>query len=251
MTNVIDGAAPPLYHVRMQSTNTIAEMAIAIPASIPVLERLRIDYCCNEQQSIDQACTRAGISPEQLLTLIGKEPTGSTRSWDGSTVTEIMRFILETHHVYTRVTLQTLQGLAAKVAQKHGVRYPELTVLQRLAGELVDDLLPHMMKEEQILFPYVKELESKGEAPIPFFGTVRNPIRMMVLEHEAAGEKMAEIRAAANDYLPPGDACTSFTAFYKMLSEFENDLHRHIHLENNVLFPRVMALEDVQVGALR
>jgi regulator of cell morphogenesis and NO signaling len=236
----------------MQNSNTVAELAIAMPAAIPVLERLKIDYCCHGNQPIEQACSRAGITPEQLVTLIQSEPAGGEeRSWDAATLMEIVRFILSTHHAYTRSTLQTLGELAAKVSRKHGPHHPELMTIERLVAALTDDLMPHMMKEEQILFPYFEQLDRGGEVPLPFFGSVRNPIRLMMAEHDAAGEKMAEIRAASNDYSLPADACTSFTAFYKMLAAIEEDLHRHIHLENNVLFPRAIAMESAPAGVAR
>jgi len=229
----------------MTNTNTVAELAIAMPQAIPVLERLKIDYCCKGHQRIEQACSRAGITTDQLLSLIEREPAaGETRPWDNAPLKSIVTFILETHHAYTRATLETLQQLAAKVAARHGAHYPELIRLQGLVAELNDELIPHMMKEEQILFPYLDELESEAGAAIPFFGTVRNPIRLMMLEHEAAGEKMAEIREMTNSFVLPADACTSFTVYYKTLAALEDDLHRHIHLENNVLFPRAITMES-------
>jgi regulator of cell morphogenesis and NO signaling len=230
----------------MQNTNTVAELAIAIPRSIPVLEKLHIDYCCRGTQPIDQACRRAGITAHELLSLINSEPAAAAeaRSWDKTSLTTMIQFIIDTHHAYTRQTLQTLQGLAAKVRDRHGEHHPELIPLARLVGELMADLIPHMMKEEQIVFPYVSELESGDDVPPPFFGTVRNPIRMLMMEHEAAGEKVAEIRSVTSNFELPADACTSFTAFYNLLQELERDLHSHIHLENNVLFPRAAALEE-------
>ncbi len=236
----------------MQNVNTVADLAIAMPAAIPVLERFKIDYCCHGNQPIEQACSRAGITTDQLLALIEKEPaTGETRTWDGVPLMDIVHFVIVTHHAYTRTTLQTLAQLGEKVADKHGPRHPELFAVKELLDEITQELLPHMIKEEQILFPYFDALAaSNGNIPIPFFGTVRNPIRLMMVEHEAAGEKMAEIRAAANDFELPPDACTSYTAFYKMLGQLEDDLHRHIHLENNVLFPNAIAIEASAVEAV-
>lgn len=235
----------------MTITNTVAELAIAMPAAIPVLERLKIDYCCHGNQPIEQACTRAGITPEQLVTLIQSEPVaGESRPWENATLADIVRYIVVTHHAYTRTTLQTVGELAAKVAQRHGAHHPELLSIARLVGALTDDLMPHMMKEENILFPYFEQLSDGGDVPAPFFGTARTPIQMMMAEHDAAGEKIAEIRAASNDFNLPADACTSYTVFYKMLGELEEDLHRHIHLENNILFPRAIEAEST-VGAAR
>lgn len=235
----------------MPNVNTVADLAVAMPAAIPVLEKFKIDYCCHGNQPIEQACSRAGITTDQLLGLIEKEPAAAeTRSWDGVPLMDIVHFVITKHHAYTRTTLETLAQLGAKVAEKHGPRHPELIAVKRLLGQLTDDLIPHMIKEEQILFPYFDALAaSNGNVPIPFFGTVRNPIRLMMVEHEAAGENMAEIRAAANDFDLPADACTSFTAFYKLLGQLEDDLHRHIHLENNILFPQAVAIEASAVEA--
>ena len=224
--------------------STVAELAIAMPRAIPVLQRLRIDYCCNGAQTIDEACATAGIHPEKLMELVDAEPASAVaQSWNDVSCTEIIRFVIDTHHAYTRQSVETLQWMSAKVANRHGEAHPELVKLARLVGELCDDLLPHMMKEEQILFPYVEQMEA-GESPMPFFGTARNPIRMMMLEHETVGEKLVEMRSVTNDYALPEGACTTFTAYFNLLQELENDLHNHIHLENNILFPRSIELEE-------
>lgn len=230
----------------MQNTNTVADLATAIPRAIPVLERLGIDYCCRGKQSIEEACLRSGVTPQELLILIDKEGSAATAAPD-ATLSELMRFIVDTHHAFTRDSLATLQRLSKKVRDVHGTNHPELVRVAVLVTELSDDLLPHMMKEEQVLFPYVTALEEAvlvaGEPPVPFFGTVRNPIQMMMSEHEVVGEKIAEVRAASNDFALPGDACGSYRGLYDLLQELERDLHRHIHLENNILFPRATAME--------
>jgi regulator of cell morphogenesis and NO signaling len=233
----------------MSRPTTVAELAIAIPRSIPVLERLGMDYCCHGERSIQNACTDAGITTDELMTLIDVEPAAAgVRNWEGSTLTEIIRFVNETHHAYTRQAAETLAWMSKKVADKHGASKPEVVALARLVGQLVDDLLPHMMKEEQILFPYVQDLEDSiaagDDAPAAFFGTARNPVRMMMLEHETVGELLVQIRAVTGNFTVPEDACTTFTAYFGLLQELETDLHNHIHLENNILFPRTIALED-------
>jgi len=239
----------------MQTTNatTIAELAIAIPSAIPVLERLRIDYCCHGNEPIARSCRGAGITTDELLQLIASEtPASITAPAPDQSLDRLTRFIVETHHQYTRASLLTMQTLAAKVRDAHGTRHPELTTLAKLAGEMMADLIPHMLKEEQVLFPYIETMEKAQRAGTepqqPFFGTVKNPIRMMLLEHEVAGEKMAQMRTISFDFNTPEDACPSYRAFYNLLAEFEADLHRHIHLENNVLFPRAAAMEE-QAGA--
>jgi len=223
----------------MQNANTIAELAIAMPEAIPVLERLGIDYCCNGSRTIQHACNAAGITPDELLQLIPKATTGNaTPAWDHAPLPELIRYIIDAHHVYTRDALQRAQALAQKVRAAHGERHQELLVVERLVAELTSDLIPHMLKEEQVLFPYILE-----PVPMPFFGTVRNPIRMMMLEHETVGEKLAELRELTMDYTVPDDACTSYKVFFNLLLELEADLHQHIHLENNILFPRALELE--------
>lgn len=240
----------------MEKPNTVAELAIAMPVSIPVLQRLKIDYCCHGDQSVQQACNAAGMTADELMHLIEKEPAaGDVRSWDGVTLTEVVRFVIDTHHAYTRQSLETLQWMAAKVRDRHGAHHPELATLARLVAEATDDLIPHMMKEEQILFPYIEQIEEAQtngtDAPTPFFGTARNPVRMMMAEHETVGEKLAEMRSITEDYTLPEGACTTFTAYFNLLQDLERDLHNHIHLENNILFPRAIALEDEAPKAVR
>lgn len=233
-----------------EHANTIAELAVAMPQAIPVLEKLGIDYCCQGHRSVQHACANAGITSDELLQLIGNapQPSDGTKSWDGETLHALIAFIVDTHHAYTREALQRLQALAAKVRGVHGANHPELLVVERLVVELASDLIPHMLKEEQVLFPFVEALEAAAldgeEPPVPFFGTVKNPIRMMMSEHETAGEKLAEMRGLTMDYELPDDACASFRALYATLIEIETDLHRHIHLENNILFPRAAEMED-------
>ncbi len=235
----------------MQTTpSTVAELASTFPQSIIVLEKLGIDYCCNGKQTIEQACLRSGITANELLTLINDAPQPSTgdRAWDHEPISEIISFIVGTHHLYTRAALAMLASVATKVREVHGANHEELHRVEKLVYELSDDLLPHMLKEEQVLFPYINAVEDASmvgkEPPLPFFGTARNPIRMMVLEHEAAGEKLLEIRTLTADFNLPSEACTSYRTLYHKLEELEQDLHRHIHLENNMLFPRAIEVEE-------
>lgn len=164
-----------------------------------------------------------------------------------ASLTELLTHILDTHHVYVRREMARLEDLAPRVTTAHGATHPELLSVDDLARQLFSDLNPHMLKEEQILFPFIIELEKarlrKGPVPRPPFGNVNNPIRMMMLEHDAAGEILRELRKVTVDYKPPHDACLSYQTFYRALEEFEQDLHQHIHLENNILFPKAIALE--------
>ena len=229
---------------------TVAELAVAMPQSISVLEKLGIDYCCNGHQSIEKACRAHGISTDELLRQINAAPAPAddSRSWSDEPMSAVIRFIVDTHHRYTRDALDILRPLATKVAQVHGASHAELPLVEKLVFELADDLIPHMLKEEQVLFPYVSAIEEAAmlgnDPPLPFFGTARNPIRMMMLEHEVVGEKLLEIRTITKNFELPGDACTSYRVLFAKIEELEQDIHRHIHLENNILFPRVVEAEE-------
>lgn len=174
-------------------------------------------------------------------TPVGERPSG--RSWEKESLTAVVKFILETHHVYTRSAIAMLPPLAAKVRGRHGDAHPQTVVVERLVTRLVGDLGPHLMKEEQILFPYVLSLEAGARAGDSCFGTVRNPIQVMLREHEAVEEILGELRAVTANYALPSDACDSFRTLYSGLEDFEADLHQHIRLENDVLFPGAIALE--------
>ena len=228
--------------------NTIAELAVAMPQAVGTLEKLGIDYCCNGTRSIADACAHAGITTDELLALIPARNATSEHDWLAEPMSSLIHFIVHTHHEYTRQTLATLQILAMKVREHHGPRHPELSEVERLVYQLSTDLLPHMLKEEQVLFPYIASVEEAAmlgkEPPMPFFGTARNPVRTMMLEHEAAGDILREIRALTANFALPPEACASFNALYANLQEIEADLHRHIHLENNILFPRAIEVED-------
>ena len=159
----------------------------------------------------------------------------------------MVAYIVTRHHGFTREELVRLSELLEKVCSVHGENHPELRRLHTIFQELKNELTGHMSKEEQILFPYIENLEAavaRGEpAPTPVFGTVRNPIRMMIQEHDDAGQALRGLREASSNYQVPADGCVTFRTLYQALEEFEKDLHQHIHLENNILFPRAADLE--------
>ena len=229
-------------------TGTIGQLAIANPGAIPVLEKLGIDFCCGGEATVAEACRRAGVDPGQLASLIGTGGRPSDRAWEKEPLTELLRFIVETHHVFTREAISSLPALATKVRGRHGEAHPETRDVAALVHDLSGDLAPHLQKEEQILFPYIASLDEVarlGTQPPPScFGSVRNPIRMMMAEHDAAGALLRTLRDVTRGYELPADACTSFQALYAGLKGLEEDLHRHIHLENNILFPRALRLEE-------
>jgi len=229
---------------------TVREVAVALPNATRVFEKTKIDYCCGGDQLLGAACARAGIDLETLDRMLSTLPEPApekTNNFQSFSAYELITYILDKHHVYTRSEMERLEGLVEKVAGVHGANHPELRAMRDLLQQLFAELRSHMFKEEQILFPFIVGLEHSvfQQRPAPFtpFGTVNNPIRMMLLEHDHAGEILRELRQLSGDYQIPADACMSFKTFYEALEAFEQDLHQHIHLENNLLFPQAAKLE--------
>jgi regulator of cell morphogenesis and NO signaling len=231
---------------------SVSEVAIKIPEATKLLEKLKIDYCCGGKRPFADACASAGIEMAQVVRML-EELSGSEPIKDGminfqnTSLYELIAYILDKHHVYTKEAMTRLDALMKKVILAHGQNHPELHEIGKLFETLCADLRPHMFKEEQILFPYISELERAGlekrEAPFAPFGTVNNPIRMMMMEHDAAGQILRDLRAVSSDYTVPADACISYRTLYQAMEELEKDLHEHIHLENNILFPRASEQE--------
>ncbi len=229
---------------------TVREAAVTIPNATRVFEQAKIDYCCGGDQLLGAACAKAGVDLQMLEQMLATsiEPTASPGiEFQNLSVAELVQYILDKHHVYTRNEMARLEGLVEKVVAAHGANHSELLSIRDLLQQLFTELKGHMFKEEQILFPFIVELEQSvtQRRPMPFapFGTVNNPIRMMMFEHDNAGEILRELRKLSSDYKTPDDACLSYKTFYEALELFEQDLHQHIHLENNLLFPKAAKLE--------
>lgn len=237
----------------ISSTKTVRELALEMPGATEVFEKIGIDYCCGGAQSLSEACVKAGKPIEQVLPLLEEIVSRSNTKeekvdWRVRRLAKLTHYIVNQHHAFTRRELGRLSLLIEKVCSAHSARHPELVLIQSLFLSLEHDLLPHMHKEEQILFPYIERMEEavRRSEPMPtaFFGTVRSPVRMMMLEHDNAGELLRAIREASKDFLVPEDGCASYETLYQGLRDFEHDLHQHIHLENNILFPRAIEMED-------
>ena len=225
---------------------TIRELAVELPHAARIFERLGIDYCCGGQKSLDEACASARLSIDEVVRELEQGaavPSSTGRDWNAAPLAELVDHIVGTHHTYVRSEVPRIEALISKVAGVHGKNHPELERVRLAFRELANELGAHLMKEEQILFPYVKEMAGGRRGP-SCFGTVQNPIRVMMMEHDDAGEKLREMRRLTSDYSLPADACASYASLFKALPEFEQDLHQHIHLENNILFPRAAALEQ-------
>lgn len=216
-----------------------------------VFEKLGIDYCCGGEQTLESACQVLNLSPEQVLKSVGEaaQPPAAAGSpdWETASLSSLSRHIVEKHHTFSREESERIAALLVKTVQAHGANHPELRQIQSLFSRLSAELNLHMMKEEQTLFPMIEKMEmawldAKPLQPFPF-GSIRNPISMMIYEHNDTGDELKEIRKLSKDYSPPADACNTYRSLFEALKGFEEDMHRHIYLENYVLFPRTVALE--------
>lgn len=233
-------------------TKTVREIALEMPVTTRVFEEYKIDYCCHGNTMFNEACVNVGANPETVMKEIDDvlEAFGDKEfDWVAdASLCELIDHILDKHHTYTKEEIEQLTPLMAKVATRHGEHNPYLLELKNLFHQVCNDLGPHMAKEEMVLFPYIRNLErnlsGQIQGTMPPFGTVQNPVRMMRAEHEEVGELLSKMREVSNDYTLPDEACPSFTALYHRLGDLERDLHQHIHLENNLLFPRAIELEQ-------
>jgi regulator of cell morphogenesis and NO signaling len=231
-------------------TETVREIALHQPSSIRVFEQYGIDYCCGGEKPLALACTEQDVEIGALLAALlsaAEESAPPTEDWSKASLESLTVHIVSTHHAYVQSELPRLDALAKKVIERHASNHPELPAVQFALAQLDRELTQHLAKEEQVLFPYIVKLEralaAKAPGPESCFETVASPIAMMTQEHEAAGVLLASIKDLSNRFTPPPDACATYHAFYRGLKEFEQDLHRHIHLENNILFPRAIAME--------
>lgn len=236
----------------MITAKTVREVAVENPAATRVLERFGIDYCCGGSQLLEQACEKAGVSVDEVVDSIEMEEETAraaqqVRDWQSEPLSELVAHIKNTHHKYTREETVRLTALLEKVCSVHGKNHPELFEIQSTFSSLVQELIVHLMKEEMVLFPYIVRMEEaviQQEPVLPApFGTVENPVAMMEHEHDSAGAALRSMRKASSDFRAPADACVSYQTLYNALASFEADLHQHIHLENNILFPRAIAME--------
>ncbi|MDH5397270.1 MAG: iron-sulfur cluster repair di-iron protein [Cyclobacteriaceae bacterium] len=216
-----------------------------------VFRKYGIDYCCGGNKSLDEVCNKKGLPVEDVQKELAAvennpgNPSGDYNRWDLDFLSD---YIVNTHHKYVAESLPMLHELSAKVARVHGENHPELVEMAKYVEALGQELSMHMHKEEAILFPYIREIaEAKRSGTTPQaspFGTVANPIQMMEREHDDAGDATKELEKLSNGFTPPVDACRSYTVYFAKLNEFVLDLHQHIHLENNILFPKALRLEQ-------
>ncbi|MPZ20822.1 MAG: iron-sulfur cluster repair di-iron protein [Luteitalea sp.] len=230
---------------------TVADVATLHPATIKVFQQYHIDFCCGGKIPLADACARHGVNLETLLADLRAAmiTPAETTQWEDATLTDLIAYIQQRYHVPLRTELGRLSAMLTTVVSRHGERLPEVLVpLQATFERFQYDLIDHMHKEDNVLFPAITALEAAhnaGESPGGRWTGIDQPIQVMEAEHEAAGVALATLREITRGYAPPEDACPTFRGLYHGLAELERDMHIHVHLENNILFPRATQLAHV------
>lgn len=226
---------------------TVGEIVATDFRTAGVFEHFGIDFCCGGRRSVAEACRAAAADPVAVERALQSLPPADSDEGDVTRwpVDRVIDHIVATHHAYVQSAVPLIARYLAKLVEVHGVRHPELRRIAVAFDQMGGDLLQHMRKEERVLFPYIRELATTtdGQRLSSPFGTVENPIRMMEREHREAGDELRLIRELTNGYTVPADGCTTYRVAFAELAQFERDLHRHVHLENNVLFPKAIGLE--------
>lgn len=236
--------------MKITESNIVGELVAEDYRTASVFKSFGIDFCCKGNRSIREVCDKHEADIDALLDGLNKAVqthTGNSpdfRSWPLDLLTD---YVVKKHHRYLVDKTDEIMPFLSKVVRVHGGNHPELVEIGELFTDSAAELSAHMHKEEQILFPFIKQLSHAKDHDItaerPHFGSVENPVAMMKEEHLTEGERFRKIAELTDHYMPPRDACNTYKVTFALLKEFEADLHEHIHLENNILFPRAIALE--------
>ncbi|UZQ54225.1 iron-sulfur cluster repair di-iron protein [Trichothermofontia sichuanensis B231] len=233
----------------VQINDTVGAIVRDHPSLAHLFEQAQVDYCCGGQKTLAEVCAQRGIDPQSFLAELeaysAATPAPESNLGDLS-LTELANHIEQIHHAYLHRELPRLEKLVTKVATVHGEKEPRLRQIQEIFLALSAELTTHLMKEEQILFPMIRRLDASDSVPIFHGGTLANPIQQMELEHEAAGVALAQLRQLSDHFTPPDWACNTYRAMLDALHTFEQDMHQHVHKENNLLFPQAIALEQTK-----
>lgn len=238
------------------SNSIIGELVAQDYRFATVFQHNKIDFCCQGNRTIEEACAKKKVDVDALIGELNKAAASgdaSSTDFNSWSLDLLATYIEKKHHRYVEKRITEIKPMLTKIVKVHGDLHPELMEVEELFLGSAGELTAHMKKEEFILFPFVKKLvqasEDKTELTPGHFGTVANPVAMMMDEHEAEGERFRKIAELTNDYTPPLGACTTYMVTFSLLKEFEQDLHLHIHLENNILFPKAIELEKSLVYA--
>lgn len=231
----------------------VRDIAVAMPTAIPMLERIGIDYCCHGQHTLTDACAKKDIAVapvlEELEKLQPQSADPADYQWVNAPLKDLAEHIVKKHHAYTREQLKLIDTLMAKVEQRHGAEHPEVFQVGKALAVFGSELKHHAECEETNLFPYIAAIgtDQLPELPAPARGSLKMPITHMMADHDQTGEELQTLRKLTNNYTPPPEACPTWRGLYSAIEALEADLHQHIHLENNILFPR--ALKQVEAAA--
>lgn len=237
--------------MHVSPTNTLAEIVSSNPQAAIVFEKYRLDFCCKGKRTLVEACQEKSIQPAKILyelqsTIEERANDGPISSFETNSLSELIKYIQEKHHLFTKNELSRLMVYLEKIADKHGTRHPELVRILQLFGLLKIELLNHLAIEDEELFPQIIQLElfsiTAGSLITTNTDSFENNFKSLEQDHNKAGEFLSEIRDLTRNYCAPADACTTYKLAFASIEAFERDLHQHIHLENNILFPRAMAL---------
>jgi regulator of cell morphogenesis and NO signaling len=236
--------------MQVQKDNTVGEIVAQNFRAAQIFEKFGLDFCCGGKKTISDACEKKGVNTDEVideLVKVNENGAGRPADFNAWEMDFLINYIVENHHSYVTRSIPVIFAHSQKVAGAHGENHPEVIKIADYFTIIKDELEAHLMKEEKMLFPYIKKLvdikKNNLEQQVPPFGTVMSPIKVMEGEHENVGLLFAEINRLSNGYTPPDDACTTFRVLYQELNEFEQDLHTHIHLENNILHPKAIELE--------
>lgn len=237
--------------MNIQENQIIGELVAQDYRTASVFKKYGIDFCCQGNRTVNEACSAKKIDEQAVvsdLNAVAQSQTESATDYKSWPLDLLADYIEKKHHRYVEEKTQEIKPYLAKICSVHGDRHPELLEISEHFNVTAGELAAHMKKEEFILFPFVRKMakakQEKSELSAPQFGTVQNPIHMMMEEHANEGERFRKIEDLSNNYTPPQDACNTYRVTYALLKEFEQDLHLHIHLENNILFPKAIEIEQ-------
>ena len=237
------------HMVKFDVSMRLAEAVDRFPQLAREFERRGLDYCCGGGRTIGEACAQIGLDPPATVAeLAAVTGTAEPAEWTTMPTDVLVDHIEATHHRYLRDELPRVAALVDKIVTVHGERHPELVETAQCFSQVRADLEPHLMKEERVLFPMIRELAASAGATSFHCGSLRNPISVMLSDHDAVGDLLAKLRQLTNDYTPPSDGCATYATCFAAMAEIESDTHLHIHKENNVLFPLVLRLETEHVA---
>lgn len=226
---------------------SVRDIVVAEPAAVTVLERFGIDYCCGGQHSLADACAKRHHDLAAVIEELQRQANANGTDavdWQAAPLKDLIAYIVQKHHGFARQHLSLIRELAAKVQRRHGAAHPEIYKVSEAFAAISAELTHHFSCEENVLFPHIGQLETSGQPTQAVFATLQQPVTRMIADHDQTGDELRVLREVTNNYEPPADACTTFRALYSALEELERDLHQHIHLENNILFPRAIRLES-------